>query len=208
VLRRRPFPSGGCRFTPDNAVAITSLSIAQWTLGADYERPIAAWLEQTREHLLDPATGIIRPWIDRDGNGFGPPRGSYAAWTIYYLNWVDRRFAQEQYHLLKSKFAVKLPLGLAALREYPPGYQGPADIDSGPVILGLSTAGTGFMVAGARLDKDADYLQGLLTSAEVVGSTVGSSETRHYLFAPVVGEAILMAMKTACNWNAGFVRSR
>jgi hypothetical protein len=192
-------------FIPDNAATIASLSIAQLTLGINYQEPISAWLAQTRGRLLDPATGLIRPWIDSDGNGVGPPRGSYAAWTIYYLNWVDRNFAQEQYRLLKTNFAVKLPFGLAALREYPQGYHGHADVDSGPVIFGISTSGTGFMIAGARLGKDADYLQGLLTSAEVVGGTVSARGARHYLFGPVVGEAIVLAMKTACNWDGRFV---
>jgi hypothetical protein len=66
--------------------------------------------------------------------------------------------------------------------------------------FGISTAGTSFMVAGARLSKDADYLQGLLASAEVVGGAVGARGARHYLFGPVEGEAIVPAMKTACNW--------
>jgi hypothetical protein len=215
ALARRVLQSGhhyletfpGQIFIPDNAATIASLSIAQLTLGINYQEPISAWLAQTRGRLLDPATGLIRPWIDSDGKGVGPPRGSYAAWTIYYLNWVDRNFAQEQYRLLKTNFAVKLPFGLAALREYPQGYHGHADVDSGPVIFGISTSGTGFMIAGARLGKDADYLQGLLTSAEVVGGTVGARGVRHYLFAPVVGEAIVLAMKTACNWDGRFVQA-
>jgi hypothetical protein len=177
-------------FIPDNAVTIASLSIAQLTLGVDYKRPITAWLAQTRGHLLDPTTGLIRPWIDSNGRGIGPPRGSYAAWTIYYLNWIDRNLAQDQYQLLKANFAVKLPFGLAALREYPPGYDGPADVDSGPVIFGLSTSGTGFMVAGARLSNDAEYLQGLLATVELVGSrwsnwTTNSSKIRSQLFCTI-----------------------
>jgi hypothetical protein len=147
-------------FIPDNAATIASLSVAQLTLGINYQGAISAWLAQTRERLLDPASGLIRSWIDSDGNGVGPPRGSYAAWTIYYLNWVDRNFAQEQYRLLKANFGVKLPFGLAALREYPRGYHGRADVDSGPVIWGLSTAGTGFMIAGARLSKTAITFRG------------------------------------------------
>src|SRR5262249_7513469 len=95
---------------------------------------------------------------------------------------------------------------LAALREYSRGYDGPADVDSGPVIFGLSTSGTGFIIAGARLSRDADYLQGLLNTTEVVGSTVGKAGVRHYLLAPVVGEAILLAMKTACNWDGRYVQ--
>jgi len=194
-------------FVPDNAATIASLSIAQWTMGGDYQRPIAAWLAQTREHLIDPATGVIRPWIASNGNGLGPPRGSYAAWTIYYLNWVDPNFARDQYRRLKTNFAVRMPFGLATLREYPRDYDGPSDVDSGPVIFGQSTSGTGFMIAGARLSQDADYLQGLLTTAEFVGSSVGTGGARHYLFAPVVGEAILLAMKTACNWDGRYVQA-
>lgn len=144
-------------------------------------------------HLPDPATGLIRPWVDSEGKGHGPPRDSYAAWTIHYLNWVDRNLAQEQYRLLKTNFAVKLPLRLAALRAYPRGYNRPADVDSGPVIFGLSTSGTGFMIAGARICNDADYLQSLLSSVEAAGSTVGAGGARHTLFGPVAGEAILQS---------------
>ena len=116
--------------------------------------------------------------------------------------------ALEQYRLLKTNFAVKLPFGLASLREYPRGYSGPSDVDSGPVIFGLSTSRPGFMIAGARLGKDPGYLQGLLTTAEAVGSTAGTGDVRHYLFAPVVGEAILLAMKTACQWDDRYVQAK
>lgn len=193
-------------FIPDNAAVIASLAIAQLTTGANYSQSIKAWLNQTRKQLLDPATGLIRPWIDINGNPSGPPRGSYAAWTIYYLNWADPPFALDQYRRLKANFAVQLPLGLAALREYAPGYNGPADIDSGPVIFGLSTSGTGFIIAGARLSQDTAYLQGLVTTAELAGSTIGYGE-RRYLLAPLVGEAIMLAMKTACTWDQRFMAS-
>jgi hypothetical protein len=192
-------------FIPDNAAMIASLSTAQFTLGVDYQRAISAWLAQTRRQVIDPATGLIRPWIDFDGNGVGTPRGSYAAWTAFYLNWTDRELALEQYRLLRASFAVKLPFGMAALREYRRGYSGRADVDSGPVVFGLSTSGTGFVIAGARLAGDSDYLQGLLMTAEVVGSTVGTGGGRHYLFSPAVGDAILLAMRTACSWDGRYV---
>jgi hypothetical protein len=39
-----------------------------------------------------------------------------------------------------------------------------------------------------------------LASADVAGGAVGARGARHYLFSPVEGEAIVPAMKTACNW--------
>ena len=70
---------------------------------------------------FDPVTGLIRRGlILPQERGFGPPRAVTAAWTIYYLNWVDRDWRRTGLRLLKTNFAVGgLPFGLASLREYP-----------------------------------------------------------------------------------------
>src|SRR4051794_37758235 len=51
-------------------------------------------------------------------------------------------------------------------------------------------------------------LQNPEPSGELVGSTAGTGDVRHYLFAPVVAEAILLAMNTACQWDGRYVQPK
>ena len=154
---------------------------------------------------VDPAYGVLRPLVDRSGTPSGIPRGSYAAWNNIYLYHVDRPLAREQYEGLRRHFLVRLPFGACAVREYPHGVRAAGDVDSGPVLFGLSTSGTGFAVASARYFEDAAVLDGLLRTAEAVGSSFDSARGRRYLAAPLVGDAIMLAMKTAREWDGRFV---
>lgn len=90
-----------------------------------------------------------------------------------------------------KRFVVETPLGLSAFREYPRGVDGRGDVDSGPLVLGLSPSATGFALAGA----DPALRRGLLHTAELVGCTVPWNG-RHFLFGPLVGDAAVLAART------------
>ena len=83
---------------------------------------------------------------------------------------------------------------------------GVGDVDSGPAILGLSPSGTGFMIGGAVHEKDTDLLSELLFTSEVVGSSLEWDNKRSYLLAPLVGDAIMLAMKTARVWDLRYTQ--
>lgn len=72
----------------------------------------------------------------------------------------------------------------------------------------LGTSGKGFAVAGARLTKDPRLLTRLLRTGEFFGFTIHGFTGRRYLMAPLVGDAILLAMKTAMPWNPRWIRPR
>ena len=185
-------------FIPDNSVVIASLSLHNRTLKSPLvEAAIQRWLIYTKESLRDPETGIVVPWVDNEGHPRGRPRGSYAAWNVLYLLQVDSEFASEQARRIQREFLVDLPFGACGLREYLPGFSGPGDIDSGPVIFGLSTSGTGFGLAIAKVLDDPKMTACLLFTAELVGSTISIEQQRRYLFSPIIGDAILLAMRTA-----------
>ena len=81
------------------------------------------------------------------------------------------------------------------------GVEGSGDVDSGPVIFGASPAGTGFAIAGARLTHDEEFLQQMLRTSEFVGFTWSWRGRRQYLSAPLVGDAIMLAMLTVVPWE-------
>lgn len=192
-------------FIPDNAAVVASLALFNRLYNQKHQQIVSNWVSYCKNNLIEPESGLLRPWITKNGKPHGPARGSYVAWNIYYLSMIDMPFAQEQFQNLKKSFEVSLPFGGRAVREYRHGTTGAGDIDSGPVVFGLSTSGTGFAVAGAKLFEDSKLLSGLLLTAEAVGSSWDWEGTRRYLLAPIVGDAIMLAMKTAVPWDQRYV---
>jgi len=131
-----------------------------------------------------------------------PIKGSYTALICYYLTFVDKDFAHEQYELLKKHFMQRSPF--AGIREY---YDRTCwlgmDIDSGPIIFNLSPSGTAFAIGAATYFGDTDFRNSLLKTGEIAGSTVRGWNTNHYLLAnmALVGEAITLAMRTSVPWQ-------
>ena len=126
----------GEQWIPDNAAALAGVELYARCRG----QPSIAF--------------VGRRWPkDREGRlmftRLAQPRGSGAGWNSIYLPLIDADFAIEQYARARASFEVQLPFGLAAFREFPRGVDGSGDVDSGPLIFGLSPSGTGFAIAGA-----------------------------------------------------------
>lgn len=194
-------------FVPDNMVVVASIASAQKAFDIDSQDILSSWLSHTKTYLLEPETGLITNWVDDQGRGFGGARGSYSCWNSFYLPFVDAEFSRQQFSLIQKHFVTWLPAGLAGVREYPHGKRGSGDIDSGPVIFGLSTSGTGFGLSGASRFGSNKLQRGLLLTAEAVGSTVKLNDKRYYLVAPLIGEAIVLAMRTARDWDTRYLES-
>ncbi len=184
--RFRDAPSGliatypGQVWIPDNAAALAGVALSARCEGREPPEVLSRW-------PVDPRTGLFR-FTPRTG-----ARGSGAGWNSIYLPLVDERVARAQFRLAQRAFGWSA-LGLAAWREYPPGVSGRGDADSGPLVFGLSPAGTGFAIAGATRDSPA-LAGAMLRTAEAAGFSVPWGG-RHYLLAPLVGEASVLAAKT------------
>lgn len=189
----------GETYVPDNVVAIAGLSLLQRCRGdARHAATITRFLDVMRRDRLDAKTGVL---VFAPGQ---PGRGSGAAWMAYFLTFIDEPFAREQFIALFREFGEPLPFGGFAIREWPRGVERGGDVDSGPLVFGLSPSGTGFALAGPAFTNDDAQLRAMLTTAELVGTSIGF-EHRRYLFSPLVGDAITLATRTATPWNRQFV---
>ena len=196
----------GQTFVADNAVVVACLALAQPLFPDDTLDISKAWTERARRNFLDPATGLMVFRLTREGEVLEQSRGSGVAWGIFYLSYADRAFAEQQYRKLHDTMASTALLSLVhGIREYPPGVEGTGDVDSGPVVLGLSPSGTGFALAGATIARDDEFKLELLRTAELVGTSLHTDEGTRYLLAPLVGDAILLAMRTTTSWTTRFV---
>ena len=107
-----------------------------------------------------------------------------------------------QYECLKEKF--KQHFLINGIKEYHNetcllGF----DIDAGPIILNLSPSGSAFAIGCATSLDDMEFRSQLLKTAEIAGSTVTWFGKSHYLMlnSVIVGDAILLAMRTTVKWE-------
>lgn len=194
----------GETYAMDNTAVAAAIAVSDLATGEDHRDALERWLAHTRANLLDPETGLVSFSLGPDGKPNQRSRGSGVGWNTFFLPFVDEAFAAEQLARIKEHLLDR-PLGISGVREVRRGVFVRGDVDSGPVLLGLSPSGTGFALAGARRAGDARLLGELLATAELAGFTFQWGGERRYLLAPFVGDAIVLAMKTARPWDRRFV---
>jgi hypothetical protein len=192
----------GEAYLPDNVVVYAALRNYDRLHGTSLATPVDHWVVFARARLLD-EEGLLPFNLDDRCHRVGVSRGSGAGWNSFYLPFIDARLAHDQFAALVAHRRARRVV--AGILEYPRGQAGRGDVDSGPVVLGLSPSGTGFALAGAVHRGDTGLLSELLFTSELVGSTVDLRGRRRYLLAPLVGDAILLAMKTAIVWDDRYV---
>ena len=196
----------GWTYTADNVIVILSLRLHDQTIHRAHEDLIRRWLEFSRAKLLDTDSGMLRYHVSRTGQAAGTARGVLQAWNSMWLPLIDEEFARDQYQRMSSNLLAHSAFAnFAAIREYPAGKSGPTDLVSGPLIFGLSPTATGFAMGGAAYWNDQPTLAGLLRTAEAVGSTWSFGGHRAYVFAPLPGDAVMLAARTMTRWDRRFL---
>jgi hypothetical protein len=187
----------------DSTVAVASLRLHDTLLPARFAGTVERWLHGVRGRL-DPRTGLLPHRVDVDtGNPVEVARGSSQSVLQRFLVEVDPGFAAEQYRRFRDRYVVS-PLGLGpAVREYPDGMDGPADVDSGPLPLGVSLSATVVTIGAAQIHGDAPLAGALANYGELVGVPVDTPWTKRYAFGLLpIGDAFLAWSKTARPWVA------
>jgi hypothetical protein len=131
----------------------------------------------------------------------GDRRGSSQSVIQRFLVDIDPAFAAEQYPRFRERF-VTSPLGLGpAVREYPVGLDGPGDVDSGPLVLGITLSATVVTMGAAQVNGDTALAAGLANYGEFAGLPIDTPWSKRYAFGVLpVGDAFLAWSKTARPW--------
>jgi hypothetical protein len=188
----------GVTFPADVASAVGAIGLHASVTGTDRRALLDAWGRAFRSCCVDPSTGFVYQTVDpRTGRPSGAPRGSGTALVVYFLSFADRALARELDDAV-ARGGVASFLGFGGVLEYP-GGAGAGDIDSGPVVLGVSVAASGFGLAGARMFRDEARFRALYRTAYLFGAPVdrGGIRGRGFLVGPGLGDAILLATMTA-----------
>ena len=131
-------------------------------------------------------------WIRHGDAMHSEPRGATTAVAAWYLGYADPAFSRAVYEAHNR--SAKNYLGFGGMREYLPGTLGFGDMDSGPVVLDMSVAATGFSLAGARQHGDETGYRRRLRTARLFG--VWSDTLDQFIIGGPLGDALLLAALT------------
>lgn len=196
VLSAESYPDECWTFC--NTVALAALRIADALEGSDQHGELRRdWVATARRRLLHAPSGLLISSYAVDGRPKDGPEGSSIWMAAHMLQLVDRGFAEDQY-LRARKELVRSLLGFGYALEWPASWQGPRDIDSGPVVPLLeaspSSSGLGLMAAAAF--DDARSTRALLTTLRYAGFPARRQGGLSYLGANGVGEAVILYAMT------------
>lgn len=143
----------------------------------------------------DPGTGLLPHRVDARGQTLEGPRGS--SQSIIQAFWpalsqaLDGRPDSGTWSAFVDTFVVR-EAGLVGVREYPRGQAGAGDVDSGPLVLGVSASASVVTLAAARAVGDNRLANALDREAELIGVPLPGPDGRRYALGLLpVGDAFL-----------------
>ncbi|MEM8862507.1 MAG: hypothetical protein AAGD96_29695, partial [Chloroflexota bacterium] len=183
----------------DTFPAMVSLKAFETIIGDNkYEHLLNQWLEDIQQ-TIDPQTGLIphrtAPFQDTG-------RATSQTLILWFLADLDPALGSTYYRSFREQF-VTHRLGIPAVREFPLGDNRPGDIDSGPLITGISLSATVVMLGTARVYGDEALATAIFQEGESGGWPLQVGDKRFYAFGVLpIGEAFLLWAQTARPWMA------
>lgn len=176
-----------------NTVALAAIRTSDSITGEDHRALASGWVRAAREHLVDPSTGLLVSSYRHDGTHLDGPEGSSLFLAAHMLSLVDPAFAEDQYRRARRELGASFA-GFGWAREWPASWEGPADIDSGPVvpIVGASAGASGMALIGAASFGDEAWLRELHRSLALAAFPVREEGRFRYAASNQVGDAVLL----------------
>ena len=131
----------GMAWPGDNIICLAALSLHDRLFKPTFTFEREVWLQRIKK-ATDPETGLIPHYTDAaNGTIRAGARGSSQVLMLAFLPYIDPDFSKQQYQRFRTHF-LTWRMGLPGFREYPLGFSGNGDIDSGPVIAGIGGVAT------------------------------------------------------------------
>ncbi|WP_446225324.1 hypothetical protein ACTWPB_09635 [Nocardia sp. IBHARD005] len=182
----------------DSTVAMASLRLHDKLFDTKYTTVIDRWLVQAKARL-DPATGLLPHQVSpADGSMMTGARATSQTAIHRFLPEIDPAFAKSQYSRYREQF-VAYPGGFGpAVREYPRGVEGSGDVDSGPLIAGVSLSATVVAQGAARVNGDRALAAAIGAEGELLGLPLSLPGSKRYAFGLMpIGDAFVAWSSTA-----------
>jgi len=183
-------------YPTDVAAVAASIAVHGRATGVDHSRVLKHWVDRVRTHQIDPNSGFVHQRMGAvSGEPHDAPRGSGTGLAAYYAGFVDRGLAEQ---LAQALFQHEKGFwGFGAIGEYAAGHRGQGDVDSGPVLFGVSVSATGFALAPARAFGRRDSFEHLYRTAALFGLPVKFGDGFWFASGGPIGNALLFAFLTS-----------
>ena len=183
-------------YPADISAALGSLGLYKQATGKQWKKVM--W-EATKDFdmLFRDSTGLVYHQIYiTDELHYSEARGASTAFSAYFMSFVNMVIARRLFESIEINLYTEYPL-LAGVREYKEGVDGGMDEDSGPIVLGLGTAATGFTLASTKTFKHKKMFNKIFSVSSKVGGAVNTDTTFMYKRGSYIGNSIMFAMLTA-----------
>lgn len=203
----------GLAWPADNVVAVASLALMDDLGKPRYAAFIRQWLIEVQQKL-DKKTGLIPHEVNFDAQTvMEGAKGSSQSLMLNFLLELDTTFAQAQFKKYQTQF-LDYRFGLPGIREYPKHTEGLADVDSGPVLLGIGGSASLVGQRTMALYNQIEIAVGLRNCIESFGAAYTNEEEKIYVLGmePIADAfiawanvvSIEMAEKQVGNWRWTF----
>jgi hypothetical protein len=185
----------------DSAVGIAAVRLADHVAGTGaYAELLRRW-QAAADARRDPATGLLPHRVDpTNGQPLEGARATSQTVALRFLREVYPTEATRDWARFRDLFASTVP-GAPGTREHPRGVDKAGDVDSGPLILGLSASASAVALGDAVLFRDGRTAGALTGLAEATGMALEYGGQRRYLGGVLpVGDAFLAWSLTATGW--------
>ncbi|MGJ8651945.1 MAG: hypothetical protein ACSHX8_01615 [Opitutaceae bacterium] len=188
--------SSGQVYTSDQSTQLHAIWRADQALGTDHSELFDLWIETMTSKFLEPESRLLFSIVSINPDRIdSAARATSVIWSTIFLADIYPEFAKQQYKALR-KDRMRRVINLAAIAEYPelnPLDFG--DMDSGPMLLGISPSATGFGLCSHKLfGTQADYTR-CYRIFELFGLPKNDHTGKYYRMGNGMGDAILLYSK-------------
>lgn len=184
----------GEAYPTDVAAVAAAIAVHGRATGVDHSRVLRHWVQQVRDVQMDRASGYVIQRMSLNGTHQDVARGSGTGLAAYFAGFVDPLLEHQLARALAAHERTFAGFGAVAEFDAQPGQ---GDIDSGPVILGVSVAATGFSLAPFRACGFGDAFTRLVRTTTLFGLPAHEGERFFFRTGGPIGNALLLAMLTA-----------
>lgn len=181
----------------DHCVALAAIRLADRLDGSDHSPLIREWLAMAKQKLVHAESGLLVSSFNANGQPLDGPEGS-SIWIVSHcLQILDADFARDQYERARRQLG-EITLGFGYAHEWPASWDGPADIDSGPIIPGfkISAGSSGTAFVGASAFGDEQFLSALAATLDFAAFPSRRNGALKYCASNQVGDATLLYAAT------------
>lgn len=183
-------------YPTDVAAVAAAIAVHGRATGVNHRRVLEHWASRVRSRQIEPKSGLVFQRMGAaSGRPHDAPRGSGTGLAAYFAGFADRGLAEQLAQALfrhEKGFA-----GFGAIGEYAEGHTGHGDVDSGPVLFGVSVAATGFALAPARAFGRRDSFEHLYRTAALFGLPTTFGQGFWFSSGGPIGNALLFAFLTS-----------